>query len=1172
MTACPIEYQKTSTMRIQELKLIRYGKFTDRSLLLAARSRDIHLIVGPNETGKSTVRSAISDWLFGIPMRTPLGFLHPMPELRLGGVIERLASGGLPSQSFEFDRCKGNKNTLRTPQDVALPDATLQPWLGSIQAPAFNRMYALDHDTLVEGGDGILSASDDIGRMLFQSAAGIEHLGDVLQKLQAETDALWAPRKASSRIYYQALEAYDTAAGDFKSAALRTKDWKTQHEALLETDQRLATARQRDTEIRQQMSQLERIRRVRPLLLALDAAQLQHDQLLAMGNSPLLAQNAAQVLSEANRSLALAGADRERLVPEIAQVQAALDAVQVDQTALALAEDITELNERRLQFRAHRTDIVKRAEEIRLQWVRVQELAGGLGWSAESEDSVRQRLPGAPVRSRLSRSLKDRAKAAQELHTAQVNLSERQDLINHAQESLKALTDSVLAPGLAPAVEQALKLGDHAILSSDLSFRLTGLEQDLALALAALGAWRLPAADLVSMHVPAAAYLQGLVDQHRSDATEAQTLQEEVDSKKQDLQRLALELQHLVRDFRPVSREQVDEARRTRNSAWQAIKHAPHELVTRAADFESQVAEADTLADARLDRAQHEADRQAKSDRIAQQGLALQAYQDRLAFIKAKMASRLAEWRTLVLACGIELPLEVAQSWFEQRQRVLDLLREKTDVQRLLQSRLDSASKLQTAIWSMLHPEAPDDSAPELADCIALARATLFAAERSQGNRQELERQIREGQGSLQTLQHTLRASEDAWASWERHWHNAVGAAGYAANVMADQVEAEMEVMQEIERLLDRIRNIRSERIDTMQADLDGLSQSATALAGRVAPTLIGDTPENIAMALSNHLEQAKRAQTASAELQNRLAKLGKDLAEAEQRKVTAQASLAPLMLAAAVDDIDALGRAIERSDQRREAERKMDASATALSQASDGMSAQALREEMAGIGPDESKAELERLSALSTEVVGEIADLSNRHGILKTAMEAFDGTGRAAQAEARRQEAIAAMAQAAEQYLKLHTAARLLKWSMEKFRETKQGPMLARASSVFSTLTLGSFNRLLVDSEGQSPRLFGIRPEGTQVDVQGMSEGTRDQLYLALRLAALELQIEQGLNMPLVADDLFINFDDHRTTAGLKVLGELSQKMQVIMLTHHSHLVALARDALGTDLNVIYL
>jgi uncharacterized protein YhaN len=168
-----------------------------------------------------------------------------MPELRVGGIIERLPSGAAEGQQFAFDRAKGNKNTLRTPDDGSLSDAALQPWLGSLQAQAFNRMYALDHTTLVEGGAGILSASDDIGRMLFQSAAGVEHLGDALQKLQNEADALWAPRKSSSRIYYQAQDAFETANAEFKQSTLRTKDWKAQHDALVATEEALAAARSR---------------------------------------------------------------------------------------------------------------------------------------------------------------------------------------------------------------------------------------------------------------------------------------------------------------------------------------------------------------------------------------------------------------------------------------------------------------------------------------------------------------------------------------------------------------------------------------------------------------------------------------------------------------------------------------------------------------------------------------------------------------------------------------------------------------------------------------------------------------------------------------------------------------------------------------------------------------
>ena len=101
---------------------------------------------------------------------------------------------------------------------------------------------------------------------------------------------------------------------------------------------------------------------------------------------------------------------------------------------------------------------------------------------------------------------------------------------------------------------------------------------------------------------------------------------------------------------------------------------------------------------------------------------------------------------------------------------------------------------------------------------------------------------------------------------------------------------------------------------------------------------------------------------------------------------------------------------------------------------------------------------------------------------------------------------------------------------------------------------------------------LEGQRPDGRTVGITGMSDGTRDQLLLALRLAALELHLEQSTALPFVADDLFINYDDARSKAGLEALAELSAKTQVIFLSHHDHLVPLINEVFGKDANVMYL
>ena len=116
----------------------------------------------------------------------------------------------------------------------------------------------------------------------------------------------------------------------------------------------------------------------------------------------------------------------------------------------------------------------------------------------------------------------------------------------------------------------------------------------------------------------------------------------------------------------------------------------------------------------------------------------------------------------------------------------------------------------------------------------------------------------------------------------------------------------------------------------------------------------------------------------------------------------------------------------------------------------------------------------------------------------------------------------------------------------------------------MFATLTLWRFSRLIVDYDADKPTLAGVRTDDTVVPVDGMSEGTVDQLYLALRVAAVEDAVRGGVRLPFLADDLFINFDDERAAAGFKVLAELARTTQVLFFTHHEHLAEIANRALA--------
>src|SRR5262249_19877477 len=124
---------------------------------------------------------------------------------------------------------------------------------------------------------------------------------------------------------------------------------------------------------------------------------------------------------------------------------------------------------------------------------------------------------------------------------------------------------------------------------------------------------------------------------------------------------------------------------------------------------------------------------------------------------------------------------------------------------------------------------------------------------------------------------------------------------------------------------------------------------------------------------------------------------------------------------------------------------------------------------------------------------------------------------------------------------------------------------------TLFAGLTLGSFDDLRVDyDERDEPVLKGVRGGGggrEALGVEALSLGTADQLYLALRLATLEADLDRREPLPLVVDDVLIQFDNPLAAATLKALAALSKRTQVLVCTHHEHLRDLAASVVDPGL-----
>ena len=109
------------------------------------------------------------------------------------------------------------------------------------------------------------------------------------------------------------------------------------------------------------------------------------------------------------------------------------------------------------------------------------------------------------------------------------------------------------------------------------------------------------------------------------------------------------------------------------------------------------------------------------------------------------------------------------------------------------------------------------------------------------------------------------------------------------------------------------------------------------------------------------------------------------------------------------------------------------------------------------------------------------------------------------------------------------------------------------------------------VDNDDQ-PQLVGVRATGETVNIDGMSEGQRDQLYLALRLAYLDDHAHKSEPIPFIGDDIFTTFDEPSTRAGLRALADIGAHVQPILFTHHRFVVDLALESLGEQVDIIEL
>ena len=665
-------------MRLQQLHLLRYGKFTDQALSFPRAARDFHLTVGANEAGKSTIRSAILDLLYGIETRSTFDFLHANAEMRLGATLEH------DGAALEFVRTKARIRSLFGASGGALAESALTPFLAGTDRACFDQMFGLDHARMEAGSNAILSASDDIGQILFQSAAGIGSLGHVRDRLEAEADKLWARRRSGDWAHYIASDKLARAEAALKTATVRTKDWTEARARVQELEERRELSRGRCRGHEAERIRLERVRRVAPALRQLREWQSELRQLAGV---VLLPPDAARQLADTELELAGAERDQQLYADQARQSRERLESIRLDERALKHEADILALAERWQQVRNHERDIERRQSELNVHWQQVEAMVRQLGWPAATEPVLADRLPALPARSALAGLSKQFGVRDQARQTASAAVTEKAADRDSVEIQLEGLSVLTAPPALRVALAAARALGDlKAGIRRDAAL-VSKCTCELASALAGLGHGSPDPVALRALVLPSEPDVGQCQERHADLRAVHRALADKHAELDAGISAQEPDMTQYRNAHHPVSAAELADARAQRDAVWRAIKSADEPVQELAPDFEAKVGTADSVFDQRHDKAREVSELQSRIDALECLRQQAADHATRRAGNDVERAAMDTDWARLTAALGLAgLPLHEFEPWRAARDKALRAQDALIDAQQALQT------------------------------------------------------------------------------------------------------------------------------------------------------------------------------------------------------------------------------------------------------------------------------------------------------------------------------------------------------------------------------------------------------------------------------------------------------------------------------------------------------
>lgn len=452
---------------------------------------------------------------------------------------------------------------------------------------------------------------------------------------------------------------------------------------------------------------------------------------------------------------------------------------------------------------------------------------------------------------------------------------------------------------------------------------------------------------------------------------------------------------------------------------------------------------------------------------------------------------------------------------------------------------------------------APDESGADLERIernLDGARGRLRAMEQLRAQLREAELAAGSGRQRLhdirarrETLAEELGAAEAEWRAW-------LHTADLPEDMTPDSCAT---LLRRIEHIHEQFRAIESNRTGLRELVLEArryqaLLTTALASVGEPAPGLSVQAMASMADQIIARYDQAHATQSTQQRLSEQAEAERLLLHEREREAQVLRAELAALLVAMDADSPTTARKLAREGSELRELRANRDAALERLQRLSGpGAAWTALRKRLKDARYDALSAEGEALDARIVELEAERGELLGRRGELDERLRQIERRALQDDLPQRRALLRAQLRDRVDEWLVTSTAATALAEARRRFAIERQPAIVARARVHFSTLTAGAYETL-ADVRGPDDWIEVVDAHGRRKRVHELSRGTREQLFMAFRLALIEDFAARLGRLPVLLDDVLVNFDPARADAAIRCLAALSQRCQVVFFTCH--------------------